>query len=187
MAGVRGGPYYALPGTVSLRRGSNISSSVASGVTGVRLSGLSCGVLRLLSRSTEVPFLRITEVYGISKTTVRRHISGLRRTKILRKDECIVGTRVVNCRAYTCVNLCLGSPARFSIVISGLERVPRIIRYRCAAKSFSVFVGICTGGGRRLLGVVRSGLRPLNLSRSRAVISFGTIVGHRPPVTPAGS
>lgn len=147
-----------------------------------RLSDLSRRVLELVTDGTHVPFLRMTHTYGMSNTTVRRHVRGLAGLKVLGKSRCIVSPRGVKCRAYTCVNLCLGSPRRFSSIARTLGGVPRIMRYRFAAKRCSVFVGVCTGGGRRLLDVVRSGLRPLNLTHSRAVVSFGRTVGERVPV-----
>lgn len=68
-----------------------------------------------------------------------------------------------------------------------LRTVPRIIRYRFAAKGCSVFVGVCTEGGRRLLDIVRSGLRPLKLTHARALVSFRRTVGQRVPVVMSAS
>lgn len=148
-------------------------------VTGRMLSSLSERVLGLVSRSTQVPFLRMTHTYGMDNTTVRRHMTGLAGLNVVGNSRFIVSPRGVNCRAYTCVKLFLGRPRGFSRIMRRLGGVPRMMRYRCAANNFSVFVGVCTIGGRRLLRVVRSGLRPLNLSEDRAVVSFGTTVSHR--------
>lgn len=154
----------------------------SSGVKRRRLSDLSRRVLGLVTNGTHVPFLRMTETYGISNTTVRRHVRGLAGLNVLGNSRCIVSPRGVKCRAYTCVNVCLGSPRSFSSIAGTLRTVPRIMRYRFAAKGCSVFVGVCTGGGRRLLDVVRSGLRPLKLTHARALVSFRRTVGQRVPV-----
>ncbi len=146
------------------------------------LSTLSRRVLELVTSGTHVPFLRITQTYRMSKTTVRRHVRGLAHLNMLGKSRFVLSPRGVNCRAYTCVKLFLGSPSSFSQIIRRLHNVPRIMRYRCAAKSCSVFVGVCTQGGRRVLDVVRSGLRRLKLRHARAVVSFRRTVGERVPV-----
>lgn len=152
-------------------------------VTRRRLSRLSRGVLGLVVNGTHVPFLRITQRYGMSNTTVRRHVRGLAGLNMVGKSRFVISGAGMNCRAYTCVNLCLGSPKRFPSIARTLGRVPRIIRYRCAAKRCSLFVGVCTGGGRRLLDVVRGGLRPLNLTQARSLVSFGRTFGQRVPVS----
>lgn len=176
--GVTGFTYYH----VSVQKSVMVCWSLRFRVKRRRLSALSRRVLGLVTSGTHVPFLRITETYGMSKTTVRRHVRGLAGLNVLGNSRCIVSPRGVKCRAYTCVNVCLGSPTSFSTMAETLRTVPRVIRYRFAANGCSVFVGLCTHGGRRLLDVVRSGLRPLKLTHARALVSFRRTVGQRVPV-----
>lgn len=147
------------------------------------MSGLSQRVLGVVSGGTEVPFGSITRRYNISHTTVRRQMRHVVSVGIVIKSNCRVGPGVLNCGAYACVNMGLRQNSVCGSIIPRFRGVPRIIRYRFAAKPCAVLVGLCTHSGRRLVRLLGTRVRRVpNIATARALVSLHRDMGHRVPV-----
>lgn len=147
------------------------------------VSGLSEGVLNVLSGGTHVPFGSMTTRYNISHTTVRRHIRRLVRSKFVANDKFSMGPGDLNCSAYACMKLGLRHNGVCGGIMRHLRGVPRVIRYRFAANSCAVLLGLCTHSGRRLVSLLGGGLRTVpNMMSARALVSLRRDVGHRIPI-----
>lgn len=151
------------------------------------VSGLSQRVLRVVSRGTHVPFGSMTTRYNISHTTVRRHMRHLVSLNIVINSNCRMGPGSLKCEAYACMKVGLRGNSVCGAMITRLNGVPRVMRYRFAANPCAVLAGMCTHSGRRLVSLLGGGVRRVpNMATARALVSLRRDVGGRVPVYPRG-